>query len=34
MKLSQSFYVHFICLKESENRELKGYTIIGYVPDI
>ena len=26
--------MHFICAEESEKRELKGYNIIGYVPDI
>ena len=26
--------LYFNCAKESEKRELKGYNIIGYVPDI
>ena len=26
--------MHFIWEEESEKRELKGYNIIGYVPDI
>ena len=32
--ISEICYVHFICAEESKKRELKGYNIIGYVPEI
>ena len=34
MKLSLKLCMYFICAEESEKRKLKGYNIIGYVPDI
>ena len=32
--ISKTLYWHYICAEESDKRELKGYNIIGYVPDI
>ena len=32
--ISENLYVHFICAEESKNQELKGYNIIGHVPEI